>query len=92
MTQRGEAARSLNGAAALVIVVLVVGLVVRRQLRTRPVRRTGALVTPVLLGVPGTVSLYAYLAIGPAAQNVLVRRRAVALEPGGATGRLSAGA
>ncbi|MGX1974898.1 hypothetical protein [Streptomyces kronopolitis] len=167
----------MNGAAALVIVVVVVGLVVRRQLRTRPVRRTGSLVTPVLLGVLGVVgigfgvasvlkdrplsassvvlllvslvvaagfgaarartvrvwrgtgdevlrkgtaattglwlvsvgahyglgrwidhaagagvlgavSLYAYLAIGLAAQNVLVRRRAVALEPGGATGRL----
>ncbi|MGX1850080.1 hypothetical protein OIU91_37940 [Streptomyces sp. NBC_01456] len=165
---------STNGGSALVMAV-VVGLVVRQQLRTRPVRRTGSLVTPALLGVLGvvgiafgvasvrkdhplsalsvvllvvslalaagfgaarartvrvwhgsrdevlrkgtaattglwvasvvthyglgrwidhaagagvlgTVSLYAYLAIGLGTQNVLVRRRAVAREPGGVTG------
>ncbi|GAA2681542.1 hypothetical protein GCM10010310_29820 [Streptomyces violaceolatus] len=35
------------------IAVAVVGLVVRQQLRTRPVRRTGSLIAPVVLGVAG---------------------------------------
>ncbi|MEU5049035.1 hypothetical protein [Streptomyces sp. NPDC021096] len=43
--------QSTNG--ALVIAVLVVALVVRRQLRTRPVRRIGSLITPAVLGVLG---------------------------------------
>ncbi|MDH6129473.1 hypothetical protein [Kitasatospora sp. GP82] len=43
--------QSTNG--ALVMAVLVVGLVVRQQLRTRPVRRIGSLITPAVLGVLG---------------------------------------
>lgn len=38
---------------ALVMAMLVVGLVVRQQLRTRPVRRIGSLITPAVLGVLG---------------------------------------
>ncbi|MFF4470978.1 hypothetical protein ACFYZ3_15595 [Streptomyces sp. NPDC001599] len=37
--------------------VAVVGLVVRQQLRTRPVRRTGSLIAPVVLGVLGAAGL-----------------------------------
>ncbi|WP_121716197.1 hypothetical protein [Streptomyces sp. E5N91] len=39
------------------IAVAVVGLVVRQQLRTRPVRRTGSLIAPVVLGVLGVAGL-----------------------------------
>lgn len=39
------------------IAVAVVGLVVRQQLRTRPVRRTGSLIAPAVLGVLGAAGL-----------------------------------
>ena len=45
--------RNTNGGAALVIAVVVVGLLVRQQLRTRPVRRNGSLIAPVVLGILG---------------------------------------
>ncbi|MFF4602796.1 hypothetical protein ACFY12_08600 [Streptomyces sp. NPDC001339] len=43
----------VNGGAAFVILVVVVGLVIRQQLRTRPVRRIGSLVALGALGVLG---------------------------------------
>ncbi|MFG2832985.1 hypothetical protein ACGFWI_36945 [Streptomyces sp. NPDC048434] len=46
-----------NDGAALALAVLVVGLVVRQQLRTRPVRRIGSLVTPAVLGVLGVAGI-----------------------------------
>ncbi|MFJ9852813.1 hypothetical protein [Streptomyces sp. NPDC101150] len=49
--------QSTNGGAALVIAAVVVGLVVRRQLRTRRVRRNGSLIAPAVLGVLGAVGL-----------------------------------
>ncbi|MYW21163.1 DUF1453 family protein [Streptomyces sp. SID2955] len=49
--------RNTNGGAALVMVVLVVGLVVRRQLRTRPVRRNGSLIAPAVLGALGAAGI-----------------------------------
>lgn len=48
--------RSMNG-GGLAIAVVVVGLVVRRQLRTRPVRRNGSLILPVVLGVVGALGI-----------------------------------
>ncbi|MFF8789814.1 hypothetical protein [Streptomyces sp. NPDC015125] len=45
--------RSTNGGAALGIAVLVVGLAVRQQLRTRRVRRFGSLLTPAVFAVLG---------------------------------------
>ncbi|MGW2422822.1 hypothetical protein ACWC0C_26815 [Streptomyces sp. NPDC001709] len=45
--------QNTNG-GGLVIALVVVGLVVRQQLRTRPVRRNGSLIAPVILGVLGT--------------------------------------
>ncbi|MFI0716662.1 hypothetical protein ACH4SK_40060 [Streptomyces inhibens] len=49
--------QSTNGEAPLVLVVVVVGLVVRQQLRTRPVRRIGSLIAPALLGVLGVAGI-----------------------------------
>ncbi|MFF4740437.1 hypothetical protein ACFY2W_31795 [Streptomyces sp. NPDC001262] len=49
--------QNANGAPALVMAVAIVGLVVRQQLRTRPVRRIGSLVTPVVFGVLGVAGL-----------------------------------
>ncbi|MFG2720174.1 hypothetical protein ACGFW5_18050 [Streptomyces sp. NPDC048416] len=46
-----------NGEATLVMAGVVVALVVRRQLRTRPVRRNGSLVAPVVLAVLGVVAI-----------------------------------
>ncbi|REK86976.1 hypothetical protein DY245_29365 [Streptomyces inhibens] len=43
----------MNGEAAFVVLVVVVGLVIRQQLRTRPVRRIGSLIVPGVLGVAG---------------------------------------
>ncbi|MFJ2776277.1 hypothetical protein [Kitasatospora sp. NPDC087315] len=48
--------------AGLVLAVPAVGLVVLRQLRTRPVRRIGSLITPALLGVLGAVGIAAGVA------------------------------
>ncbi|MEU8976573.1 hypothetical protein AB0D11_46830 [Streptomyces monashensis] len=47
----------MNGGVPLVLAVVVVGLVVRGQLRTRPVRRTGSLIAPVVLGVLGVAGI-----------------------------------
>lgn len=47
--------QNTNGAA--VIAVLIVAVVVRRQLRTRPVRRIGSLVTPAVIGVLGIAGI-----------------------------------
>ncbi|OIJ95945.1 hypothetical protein [Streptomyces monashensis] len=49
--------QNTNGGAALVLAVVVVGLVVRGQLRTRPVRPTGSLIAPLVLGVLGTAGI-----------------------------------
>lgn len=49
--------QSTNGEATFVIAVVVVGLVIRRQWRTRPVRRNGSLVGPAILGVLGASGL-----------------------------------
>ncbi|MFE0379420.1 hypothetical protein ACFW1M_28475 [Streptomyces inhibens] len=49
--------QSTSGEAPLVLVVVVVGLVVRQQLRTRPVRRIGSLIAPALLGVLGVAGI-----------------------------------
>ncbi|MFG3105590.1 hypothetical protein [Streptomyces tendae] len=49
--------QNMNGGAALAAAVVVVGLVVRRQLRTRPVSRTGSLVAPMAIGVFGTIGI-----------------------------------
>ncbi|MEV6674250.1 hypothetical protein [Streptomyces sp. NPDC051162] len=46
-----------NNGTALVAAVLVVGLVIRQQLRTRPVRRHGSLITPAVFGVLGLAGL-----------------------------------
>ncbi|MFI0981429.1 hypothetical protein ACH4SP_31025 [Streptomyces sp. NPDC021093] len=46
-----------NDGAALALPVLAVGLVVRRQLTARPVRRTASLVTPAVLGALGLAGL-----------------------------------
>ncbi|MFD7339373.1 hypothetical protein ACFV98_25655 [Streptomyces violascens] len=48
--------RSPSGGAVLVVVI-VVGLLVRRQLRVRPVRRNGALIGPVVLGAFGVLGI-----------------------------------
>ncbi|CAM5575913.1 MULTISPECIES: hypothetical protein [Streptomyces] len=42
---------------ALAVLVGVVGLVVRRQLATRPVRRNGSLIGPAVLGVLGAAGI-----------------------------------
>ena len=49
--------QSMNDGAALTIAVVVVALVVRQQLRTRPVRRSGSLITPVVLGILGAFGI-----------------------------------
>ncbi|ARF56489.1 DUF1453 family protein [Streptomyces gilvosporeus] len=50
--------QSVQGGAGLVVVtVAVVGLVVRQQLRTRPVRRNGSLIAPAVLGVLGVAGI-----------------------------------
>ncbi|WP_399885494.1 hypothetical protein ACGH7X_14815 [Streptomyces sp. BBFR51] len=49
--------QNTNGGAALVIPVVVVGLVVRRQLRARPVRRVGSLIAPLVLVVFGAAGI-----------------------------------
>ncbi|GAA0352338.1 hypothetical protein [Streptomyces blastmyceticus] len=49
--------QSTSGGPALVIVAVIVGLVVRQQLRTRPVRRNGSLITPVVLGLLGVAGI-----------------------------------
>ncbi|MEU2867639.1 hypothetical protein ABZ769_00295 [Streptomyces olivoreticuli] len=49
--------QSANGEPALVIAAVVVGLVVRQQLRTRPVRRNGSLIAPVVLGLLGVAGI-----------------------------------
>ncbi|MEU2712961.1 hypothetical protein [Streptomyces sp. NPDC007205] len=46
-----------NGGATLVLALVVVGLVIRQQLRTRPVRRYGSLITPAVLGVLGAAGI-----------------------------------
>ncbi|KIZ19293.1 membrane protein [Streptomyces natalensis ATCC 27448] len=46
-----------GGAGLVVVTVVVVGLVVRRQLRTRPVRRNGSLIAPAVLGVLGVLGI-----------------------------------
>ncbi|WP_444477895.1 hypothetical protein [Streptomyces inhibens] len=47
----------MNGEAAFVVLVVVVGLVIRQQLRTRPVRRIGSLITPGVLGALGVAGI-----------------------------------
>ncbi|BDM69807.1 hypothetical protein HEK616_32940 [Streptomyces nigrescens] len=49
--------QSMNGEAGLVLVVVIVALVVRQQLRTRPVRHIGSLVAPALLGCLGVAGI-----------------------------------
>ncbi|MFF7354280.1 MULTISPECIES: DUF1453 family protein [Streptomyces] len=49
--------QNTNGGAGLVLAVVVVGLVVRRQLRTRPVRHNGSLIAPAVLAVLGAVGI-----------------------------------
>ncbi|GAA3079601.1 hypothetical protein GCM10020000_76660 [Streptomyces olivoverticillatus] len=49
--------QNTNGEAALVVAVVVVGLVVRRQLCTRPVRRYASLIAPVILGILGALGI-----------------------------------
>ena len=49
--------QNTNGGAVLFMAVVVVGLVVRRQLRTRPVRRNGSLIAPAVLGVLGAIGI-----------------------------------
>jgi len=46
-----------NDGASFVIAVVVVGLVVRRQLLTRPVRPNGSLIAPAVLGVLGALGI-----------------------------------
>ncbi len=47
----------MQSGPALVIAAVVVGLVVRQQLRTRPVRRIGSLVVPAVLGLLGALGI-----------------------------------
>ncbi|MCX5063221.1 hypothetical protein OG895_38690 [Streptomyces sp. NBC_00201] len=47
----------VHGEAAVVVLLAVVGLVIRRQLRTRPVRRIGSLIAPGGLGVLGVAGI-----------------------------------
>ncbi|MFI1370283.1 hypothetical protein [Streptomyces griseochromogenes] len=47
----------VNDEAAFVVLVVVVGLVIRQQLRTRPVRRIGSLIAPGVLGVLGVAGI-----------------------------------
>jgi hypothetical protein len=56
-SQGGVEVQNTGGGAALVIAVVVVGLVVRRQLRTRPVSRVGSLAAPVAIGVFGVIGI-----------------------------------
>ncbi|GAA1900606.1 hypothetical protein [Streptantibioticus ferralitis] len=49
--------QSTNGWASLVMAVVVVGLVVRQQLRTRRVRRHGSLIIPAVLGILGALGI-----------------------------------
>ncbi|WP_406138307.1 hypothetical protein [Streptomyces sp. NBC_01089] len=49
--------QSTQGGPAPVIAVAVVGLVIFRQLRTRPVRRYGSLIGPAVLGVLGVAGI-----------------------------------
>ncbi|MEU1310532.1 hypothetical protein ABZ419_16775 [Streptomyces cinnamoneus] len=44
-------------AGASVMAVVVVALVIRRQLRTRRVRRIGSLITPAVFGILGTLGI-----------------------------------
>ncbi|MFD8997792.1 hypothetical protein [Streptomyces abikoensis] len=46
-----------QGGTALVAAMAVVGLVIVRQLRTRPVRRVGSLIAPVVFGVLGVAGI-----------------------------------
>ncbi|MER6026590.1 hypothetical protein [Streptomyces sp. NPDC001851] len=48
---------STNNGGSLVLVLVVVGLVIRQQLRTRPVRRRGSLIAPAVLGVLGVAGI-----------------------------------
>ncbi|MFJ6915170.1 MULTISPECIES: hypothetical protein [unclassified Streptomyces] len=59
--------RNTESGPALVLAVAVVVLVVRQQLRTRPVRRTGSLVTPAVLGVLAAAGIaFGIASVGPA--------------------------
>ncbi|MEU3756476.1 hypothetical protein AB0H17_27570 [Streptomyces olivoreticuli] len=49
--------QSPNGGPAVVIAAVIAGLVVRQQLRTRPVRRNGSLIAPVVLGLLGVAGI-----------------------------------
>ncbi|MFI1801621.1 hypothetical protein ACH427_30365 [Streptomyces sp. NPDC020379] len=49
--------QSTDNGTALVPAALVVGLVIRQQLRTRPVRRYGSLITPAVFGVLGVAGI-----------------------------------
>jgi hypothetical protein len=49
--------QNTNNGAALVIAMVVVALVVRRQLRTRPLRRNGSLIAPLVLGLLGAFGI-----------------------------------
>lgn len=53
----GVEVQNTSGEAGLVIAVVVVGLVIRRQLRTRPVSRAGSLVAPMAVGVFGAIGI-----------------------------------
>lgn len=49
--------QNTNDGATLAIALVVVALLVRQQLRTRPVRRNGSLIIPMVLGVLGTFGI-----------------------------------
>lgn len=49
--------RNWNGNVSLVLPVVLVGLVMWQQLRTRPVRRIGSLIAPAVLSVVGVVGI-----------------------------------
>jgi len=48
---------STHGEPALLIAVLIVALLIRRQLRARPVRRTGSLIVPLAFGLLGALAI-----------------------------------
>ncbi|MEU5087461.1 hypothetical protein [Streptomyces sp. NPDC021356] len=64
-----------HGGPALLMAVLVVAVVIRRQLRTRRVLRNGSLVVPRVFGILGALAI----AIGAGTQNTLARARAATL-------------
>ncbi|MFI0151616.1 hypothetical protein [Streptomyces lydicus] len=79
----------MHTTAGPALALLVVALIVRRQLRTRPVRATAPLIGTAVLGVLGVTALAFGVASAtknhPTVQGLLVRRRAARLtgEPAG---------